>query len=294
MAGGRARQLKVSALNIAFVDSTSHNKPTAYENLLRAIFGTHEFIPLRGERAMAIGSLQRDPRDTSVLRGALYGITMLDRMAWFSTTHHRPASDAEVSSIQVPEGMEANFREYDYEFHTKSHRLVFLTREGGLHLSALQARYVFQQLCMLPQITSKFGEVQVSIEQEPEQLERILDASDLRALMILVRRPNAGLAGFDVDFAKKLERVGAAQVQVQYKAAIGERLIPDGPMRTAAHVALSDGVVTATVRHEGITEELSTEDYPIVQTVTYKASIESRALALRRAAETILKRLKKA
>jgi hypothetical protein len=252
------------------------------------------FVPLRGERHMAIGSLDEDEADNSIQRGVLYGITSIDELAWFNVAKHRPASEAERNRISVPADMAANYREYDYEFHSKLHRLVFLTREGKLRVSAMQVRYVFERLCKERQIVERFGDVSVSIEQEPEKLAAILDADDLRALSILVRRPNAGLGGFDEDFEARLVKIGASQAQADYKAATGDRLKPDAPIRQAAKVALSDGVVTATIRADGVTEEVSTENFPIVETVTYNPAKENRLLALRRAAEKIINRIRKA
>ena len=289
----RSRQLKVSAINLAFVDAASRNKPRAYCDLLRAIFESRTFVPLRGDRHMAIGSLYEDENDESILRGVLYGVTSIDELAWFNLNEHRPASEAERNRISVPEDMAANYREYDYEFRSKLHRLVFLTREGSLRVSAVQTRYVFERLCKQPPIVDRFGDVSVSIEQEPEKLAAILDAGDLRALSILVRRPNSGLGGFDADFEKRLEKLGASQVQAEYKAATGDRLRPDDPIRRAAKVALSDGVVTATIRKDGITQDVSTESFPVVETVTYNPDKESRLLALRRAVEKIMARIKK-
>jgi hypothetical protein len=47
-------------------------------------------------------------------------------------------------------------------------------------------------------------------------------------------------------------------------------------VRTAAKVALTNGVVDATIRHDGITEHVSTEQFPVAETVKYNPKTESR------------------
>lgn len=289
----RNRQLRVNALNMAIVDPSSHNKAEKYIELMKALYGLEKVVSLRGNRSMTIGSMRADDHDPKILRGVLYGFVNIDHMAWFNLLQNRPASDEELGQIVVPEGIAANYRAFDYEFHSESHTLVFVAHEGKANVSALSVRYVFGQLCKEPKIVERFGDVNVSVAQEPEALDHILDAEDLRAISIVVRRPNAGLSGFEPDFEKELEKLGASEAHVDYKAATKERLVPDEALRTAAKVALRNGVVDATIRHDGITEHVSTERFPIGETVKYDPATESRFLAIRRAAEKIIARLKK-
>lgn len=289
----RTRQLRVNALNFAIVDPSSHNKAEKYIQLMKALYGLERVISLRGNRSMTIGSMLADDRDPAILRGVLYGFINIDHMAWFNLLQNRPASEEELGQIVVPDGIAANYRAFDYEFHSESHTLVFVAHEGKANVSALSVRYVFAQLCKEPKIVEQFGDVNVSVAQEPEALDHILDAEDLRAITIVVRRPNAGLGGFEPDFEKELENLGASEAQVDYKAATKERLLPDKALRTAAKVALRNGVVDATVRRDGITEHISTEQFPVGETVKYNPQKESRFMAIRRAAEKIIARLKK-
>jgi len=288
----RTRQLRVSALNIAFVASDLHNKPDQYRKMFELLASGRHFVGLKNDRHMAIGSARSAAGDKTVIRGVLYGVTSVDAMKWFNTAMHRPASDSELQKIQVPQNMAANYREYDYEFHCDSHRLVFVAREGNVSASPLQMRYVFDQLCQQPEIRAVFGDISVSIEQEPETLTEIFSAENLRWLSILVRRPNAGFGGFDGEVSENMERVRASQAQLELKAESGRGLLPDAETKSAARVALSDGVVRARVREDGVVREISTEDTPIVVVEKYDPKTESRALAVTRAVEKILAKIK--
>lgn len=289
----RTRQLRVNALNIAIADPSSHNKAEKYIDLMKALYGLEKVVSLRGNRSMTIGSMRAGDHDRTILRGVLYGFVNIDHMAWFNLLQNRPASEEELGQIVVPKGIAANYRAFDYEFHSESHTLVFVAHEGKANISALSVRYVFSQLCKEPEIVERFGDVNVSVAQEPEALEQILNAEDLRAISIVVRRPNSGLSGFEPDFEKGLAKLGASEAHVDYRAATKERLIPDEALRTAAKVALRNGVVDATVRRDGITEHISTEQFPVGETIKYNPEKESRFMAIRRAAEKIIARLKK-
>jgi hypothetical protein len=286
----RVRHLTVAALNIAFVDAVLHDDPAQYRKLIESLYRGRDLVVLRADRVMTIDSLY-EQKGQDALTGTFVTMTQIDALAWYNTSAHRPASDDELNRIRVPKNMAANYKEYDFVFFPKSHRLVFLTKFGQQRLSASQAWLFLSKLCGLDEIKVRFGEISITVEQEPEKLDAILDAADLRSLDIVIQRPNAGLGGFDSDIRDALANMGASRGRLSLTAATNARLTPDKPTREAAKVALSNGEVSAVIREEGVSSEVSTKDFPVVEVGWYKPAKESRIDAVTRAARKLLNRI---
>src|SRR6202034_1878973 len=185
------------------------------------------------------------------------------------------------------------YREFEFAFFPKNHRFAFLTKTSRTTLSPRRAWYFIQHACKAPAIRKSFGEISVTIEQEPEKLEAILDAENLRTLEILINQPNAGFGGYDASIADRLKSMNASRGKLSLTAADASGLNPDADTRAAAKVALSNGEVTATIRDEGLTKPVSTQEFPIVESVQYRPSKETRMAAVLRAARTLVTRIVK-
>ncbi|HWT04367.1 MAG TPA: DUF4747 family protein [Xanthomonadales bacterium] len=288
----RVRRMKVSALNIAIQDRDLQ-KAASYRDLFIALAGLNEAVRYQGESRLLLSGVWEDENDDHRMLGVLDRFTDLDAFQWYNRDARRLATPEERATITVPAAMRANYRAFYVLLDLRKHKLVFLSYEASTSLSAKQVAFVFRHLLENPHIFERFGSVGVSIMQEPAALDRILNAPNLRYLSIEVNKPNGSFGGLDEDFEDQMEALQAKRLKYEVVADDRGSIQPDETIRKAAAVALSDGVVEGRIFENGITEPISTQQYPVSETITYSPDNEPQLSAFKRAASIILGRLAK-
>ena len=235
-----------------------------------------------------------DETDDKRMFGVVDRFTDISSYRWYNRNTRQAATVEERASIRIPPEMRANYRGYYVLLDTRSHLLVFPTYEAATAISPRQALNFFRELVEREKIMKRFGTIAVNIAQEPAALDRILNAPQLRYLELEVHRPNASLGALDEDFHEEMDAIRASKFR--WEAVADERggLKPDAKLRKAAKIALTNGVVRGRVHENGITQPVSTEHYPVDQTIVYSEDSETRVAAMRRAASSIVRRLREA
>lgn len=280
--------IRVSALNIVIMDEEKHT-PEAYLELLRDVATMGHSVPVRGEQHLEMDAVVRvsDTRDRAY--GTLHRFTDVDAMNWFNREKHRRASEEERHEIVVPENMSANYREIPYALSLKSHTLAFLTKSTRNLTSATQIQNFFTKAFAYPEIYMKWGSVIANVEQDEEQLDKILDSEHIKILRITVNRPNESFRKYDDVLYERLQRMGAKSESDEFRADDKASLKPDEDARAKAKAAISNGQVDAKVLIDGLVENLSTADKPLSVRESYDTTKESPYQAFQRAVGKILK-----
>ncbi len=283
--------LRLSAVNIVIVNSEMHT-PMAYARLIRAFAKLETAVKARGEQFLEMDSVLTTSEPSGMLYGTLHRFTALDAMNWYNTEKHRRATDAERSQIRVPSDIAANYREIPFAVDLKSHTMVFPTKSSRTLVSPIQVENFVTRLSANPEIYSNFGEVTATIEQDDQELQRILTSGSIKMLKLTVKRPNESFRKYDKPLFERLKRIRAKSVSEEYYAEDKDGIKPDEELVARAASATSNGEVNARVVVDGLTEEFSTKDMPIQERVTYDAQKENLLIGFRRGIKQILKRIK--
>ncbi|HEV3156909.1 MAG TPA: DUF4747 family protein [Candidatus Baltobacteraceae bacterium] len=282
--------IRVSAINLVIMAEEKHN-PESYLELLRDLAKMGHAVPVRGEQHFEMNTSVRVSDSGEMAYGTLHRFTDVDAMNWYNTEKHRRASDAERHKIVVPQNMAANYREIPYALSFKSHTFVFLTKSTQSMTSAAQIQNYFTKAFSYPEIYMKWGSVVANIEQDEEQLDKILDSEGIKMLRITVNRPNESFRKYDDELYERLRKMGVKSETDQFHADDKVNIKPDEDARAKAKAAISNGQVDAKVLVDGLIENFSTADKPLTEREEYNTKLESLYQAFQRAVGKILKRI---
>jgi hypothetical protein len=189
---------------------------------------------------------------------------------WLNQDKNVEATPEEKSKIQIPEGIDPNFRSFNFVFLEDKHLLVIeYENELGQHFGPKSAQRVFSFLFSEPYFGEETPEVNVTVVPSYEALEKIYGINRLRHLEIFIIRPNADdLSEETGRILDRLVKQGAKsqKLELQKRARV-KTLKPDDETRTLAEIAASNGYVKGDgLDEEGKPVHESTESHP--KTVT--------------------------
>lgn len=281
----KLKKIEVSVLNI----TTMPHSPERYRKLLRACYDRRVTVPYRGNTHAMIGLITNARVDgIEMLAGQICVFDEVGRR-WFDTRTREEASAEVLQLIEVPEHVKPNFENFQFLFDAEHHRLAF-----DANLGPGNAERIFRRLFKDEWIVGEFGDVDVTLVQETEALQRIFEIPELRKLTIHLARPNPDdLEEVEEEVRQRLESNHAGSMEWEFVARPGESLTPDKEVRTYAEVALSNGYVKGKgATRDGITVEESTKAHPRKHTHTYVDDDNSKTIVdrFREAASALLGR----
>ncbi|MDB5070242.1 MAG: hypothetical protein JWM87_1353 [Candidatus Eremiobacteraeota bacterium] len=285
----RPHRIIVNALNVAFENKSLQNRREKYRELLVDLYELNKAVQVRGEERLLLGSVEPAPENGgNLFIGSIDRFTDIDAFAWYNRQRRRPASRKEREAIEIPPSMRANYKQFPILFDIASHRLVFLSKDGKLHLSARQVRLLISTLVERASVKAEYGNISVNIEQRPTAIENILSYDHIRKLSITLTRPNDTLGVLKAQFLNDLDHMRAGRADVIITADSSNRLKPNKDLRNLARSAASDGEVKARVLENGRTREVSSTDFPVEVSAQYSAKNEQIS-AFIRAAKRLLR-----
>jgi len=277
--------IRLSALNLVIIDSKKQN-PKTYEDLFEDLARLGRSVAVRGEQYLELDSNLRTA--SGMIHGTLHRFTAVEAMNWFNTEKHRRASEADIRAIRIPANIAANYREIPFMFHLGSHTMIFLTKSTRALVSATQVQVFMSRSVSQGEIAQKYGDIAVTIEQDEQELDRILQSSNIKMLKVTVNRPNESFRRFDKQIYDRLAKMGAKSASEEYHADEEMSLKPDDDVRNKARAAVSNGRVDAKIVTDGRVEDVSTMDKPRQERVTYNTKKETLNQAFSRGARAIL------
>lgn len=283
------RTFRVSALNI--VMPVPHS-PSRYVELFKAAYAKRRIVNLRGDFAGMLGGLYTSG---DVLSGHFYKFFDLDLEAdWFNLRQQKEAEPQELAAIQLPSHLKPHHQSIDFVFFPQQHRLIFVTRDGKDSLTPNMAKTLLDRLFEHEKLTSQFGVIEITVEPQREQLQRILSLPRIKNLSIQVLPPNPD----DLEDAERevLDRMSNERVQrmtVELSSKHPKGLRPDDEHKVLAKVAQSNGKVSAIGEDEtGRVIHLSTAQHAYVDPVTYNPDLQTRSQALESKARDLVQALR--
>ncbi|HJU70363.1 MAG TPA: DUF4747 family protein [Paucimonas sp.] len=277
----RIRKLTMAGINIV----THPHSPQGYVRLLKKTFDLRQTAAIRASQHMMIGELRlysdNDPQHR--LTGRIYRFLQIDKNApWFNVARHDVATDAELRRINIPDELRPNTEMFDFVFYPRGHTLYFDTHSNAARASeqkTLSAGQVGKMLNILfshVEILHEFGQVEVTVLPEREQLELILSIYQLNKLTIEVTRPNPDeLGAAQARVFTRLGNLKARKAKYELTAESGESITPDDETKQIALVAASNGFVIGHGRDRaGLIVTESTKDKPWGQQVPYNPEVE--------------------
>ena len=257
----KERNYRLLLLNVKLHPSGNEKQ---YSNLLKSAFELRRPIRVRGEECMVLKSLKETEcsitpaRKTKVLTGRIVRYTRIDGKDWFDLNTMDKAENVDIPSNVFP-----NLKETDYFFLPEAHRLVFVNNNG---FSQNTVRSFFETL--LKQILPGEDKFEVNIITDAVVVERILNASEIRRLMVRLSYSNADEHEAAADVLDRLLR--GANVNRFTSEMVGD-IVPSSEM-VKAYLELSsnNGFAEASVKEQGETrfKRVRTTDYPQVVNIT--------------------------
>ncbi len=196
---------------------------------------------------------------------------------WFNTIEQRPAEDADLAEIRIPEYLKPHFQSFTYIFYPNKHRLFFVSKEQDNNFSPLQAQKLLTELFDDYRLVREFGEIEITVEPSSESLERILNMPRLKSLHIEISPPNPD----DHEEAErrlfaKMQGQNAQKIVTEISTRNPNGLAPDEETKILAKIAQSNGkVVGHGENEEGQTVDISTAEHPLLEKVEYNPALQA-------------------
>ncbi|AYR22308.1 DUF4747 family protein [Herbaspirillum rubrisubalbicans] len=278
----RHRSLSISRINIV----THPHAPAAYLRLMQRAFHSGKSVAIRGTEHLMIGEMWYldGAKPQAGVRGQLYRFTHIDRKApWFNVEKNDVASDDELAQINIPENLRPNCEMFDFVFYPKGHAFYLESKNGSRSLSPGLAAKLLKVLFTDASIVSEFGEVEVNVFSDKEQLNKILKIPQLRRLVIEVTRPNADELGKAQEKVfRRLQNLNARKMKVEVLAESKESIVVDEDLQLVAKVAAAGNgkVIGKGYSRDGQQIEESTVDKPWTEAIRYDPNLQTSAEAL--------------
>lgn len=283
------RTFRLAVLNIVMPSPHSADR---YLELFRETFRLRQVVKLRGDFVGMLGAVHDD---RGVVSGYFYKFFNLDvKEGWFNMNRRQEAEPEDLSQIHVPDYLKPHHQSIRFLFFPKQHRLIFVTKDQRESLSPNMAKTLLDRLFADARLVQTFGEIEVTIEPNREQLWRIFSIPRLKVLTIEVSPPNPD----DLDEAERevMERMNGERAQkmiVELASKHPNGLQPDDGHKTLARIAQSNGEVRARGEDEtGTVVTLSTADHSLIEPVTYDPNVQTRDAAMSEKAGALLQRLR--
>lgn len=223
---------------------------------------------------------ERDP--LAGFEGLIYRFTRIDMSKpWFNLDQGTEADQATVSrEVRIPAHLCPNLATFHYRFFPVGHRLVFETKnEAGDTISPRYVETLLATLAAQPEIATSFQNVDVTVEQDQEQIAQIVEAHALSHLEIMVKRPNPD-DNSDADEREifgEMQSEGVRKKTVSLTAISHGAITPNEKTKRMARVASSNGKVNATAKtSDGKKQKLSSEAHPKIVQEKYNPAQQTR------------------
>jgi hypothetical protein len=262
-------------LGVLTVSATPHTKNgSTYRALLSAAFDLGRPIRVRGDEFAFLAScVDLDPNlEHSDLSGEIHKYTDITDEDWENIKNRKAATIEDLKTISIPDYLKPNREAFRYFFFVKEHRLVIQLKGKKRSISHEGLRLLFDGLFSAKLIKDKFPLVSVTIEQEPDSLERIFKLHRLDHLVIELQRPNSDSVSENEErFVERLlAQQNARSLKVELHHAPGESLAPDAQNKKLAKAAVSYGKVYAKGTGPDFRPvEIDTSNHPIKEPFDY-------------------------
>ncbi|EPP6381552.1 DUF4747 family protein [Vibrio alginolyticus] len=287
------KKLVHSALNIV----THPHSPENYLKLFSAAQKLEIPVRVRGEQygsIIHVSKLDKDQKLSPIL-GEIVKYTNIDKQSdWYDLVSKDVASEEDQLKIkQLPDHLKPNMARFSFIFFPDTHLMVFETYCDSKTLSINYAQKIVHDTLNNPLLLDKFGEVNVTVIPQTDQIDELLNLTGLKTLRMVTNRPNPDdLAHVEGRVKERLANMNAISEERIIKASRDEELLLDEVLKLEAKVAAKNGEVELKrYNHEGRKEEYNTKEHPYTETSFYNPKTSSHFHELVRVGQALKTKL---
>ncbi|MER9236603.1 DUF4747 family protein [Mesorhizobium sp. M0622] len=264
------RKLKMSAgvLNIRL----HPHSPELYASYFSDIFRYRVVGYVHGDRRGMLSLIDRTQEKSGKISGVLTTFVNVDLDGtWFNSESLEPATEDQVSKVNIPNNLKPNSASYYFDFDIKTHRLYVQTYSHGKALTPHTIQRLFNSLARDHRISKRYGEAKITLLQDKESLKSLFSIPRITEIVITIMRPNPDIFAddFEATVEGHLEAINGRSVQIKYQAEPGGSLVPNKEIREVSEVGADNGLVEVTGRDDTGAVKKSTASYPVVLQTRY-------------------------
>lgn len=252
-------------LYLAGVTITAHPHDTdPYVRLLQKTYNIKGKAVVRGKEKGTIGRPVMEERGkTTFMYFPIYRYYDWSKFGlWFKESTQEAVESTEENPLaNIPEDLKPDLTIIPAVLIMPGHRILFDSQKMG----ATTAERFFQKLLNELPLLDEFGPIDVTMIQDHDQLERILQMEHLTKLSIFIKRPNADDEDEDEErIARRMDNMGV----YRWEQNLGGRprrqdaITPDKELKPYMNVALENGEVKAEGYEQDEKVSLSTRTVP--------------------------------
>lgn len=292
----RKATYKIGALNI-----TIHpHKPELYAKLFQTAFKARHPVKIIGDTFGVVHTMFNlvEGQPEKGIHGNLIKYTAINPSdPWFDVNQGKEATKEQLKDLSIPDGLAPNMKWTRYFFDPTHHKLIWVCNGPNISFSPNTVWKIFLDFFLRAQVIKEFGQPDVTVEQDRDQLQRIFKMFRIDTLSIEYTRPNP-----DDDDDEKAEKAVEEKLKAQriqkvetvYKAEHNKGIVPDKTTKALSRLAMSNGHVAAKGRDdEGKKVEENTQDHPWTATFKEQKNKMNFAEWLPRIIKDIIKKLSK-
>lgn len=258
-------------------------------------------IQIHGDHHAILQSMVKlnESSPVSMLTGEIYRFIEIDvDEDWYNIVDGDVASEEDLEKVNIPEHLRPHMKRIRYVFDPDTHRLVFVSKiknDKYASMSAAWTKRFFDVIFNDPHIIVEFGEIEVTIEQSPSELERILAFNNIESLTFEINRPNPDDTDqFATDIEEYMLGNNAKRMEINLSAPRGENLNITDHNKNLGILAISNGKVTARVRDSnGAVVPHATKNAAASETLRWDESFEEFRTVFIDKAKQIFQRFRK-
>ena len=267
-------RLEIAVLNIAM---HNHDKgELSYEALFQTLNNDDIEVQLDETHAACIGELNTKKQygEQRYFLGQIYKYAKIyPERDCLNTITKKVATDEEKKALIVPNHLRPHFVKIPFIFIPKGHRLYIQTKHKNDLFGITRAKKLFELLVQNKEIFQKFGDVEVTVEPDSAEVEKLINRKDIDKLMVDIVRPNPDdIGNIEQAVFERMKKRNLKKQRIEYTSVKDENLVLDDDLKTEVKIAASNGKVVA----EGVNVEnekwkISTEETNLVIKTSYIA-----------------------
>lgn len=264
-------KLVVAGINIKV---HPHPNQEIYVHLLKDAYKIKKEVHSRADQFLLLQSVEPIVRGEPLegLKGKIARFTNINpNQPWLNLSTNDQADEDALQEIVIPPFLRPNYSGFQYIFFPKKHRLVYEKYNGETSLSPGIVKSYFEKLFSSEQILSKYGDVDVNVINDDEQLEQIFSMYQLNRLEMDIQRPNPD----DLEEAERkvwarMDSQHIREQRIQMLGVKNQSIAPNADTQTLAKIASQNGEVRAEGYDEnGEKIEFSTTEHPKIMSEFY-------------------------
>ena len=252
-------------LYLAGVTITAHpHDADTYMKLLQKTYDTKGKAAVRGKDKGAMGRPVIEKRgENTFIYFPIYKYYDLSRFGvWFKESTQEAVESTEENPLtNIPEDLKPELTIIPAVLIMPGHYILFDSQKMG----PTTAERFFQKLLNEPPLLDEFGQIDVTMIQDHDQLDRILQMEKLTRLSIFIKRPNADDEDEDEErIARRMDSMGAYiwEQHLRGRPRRQDAIAPDEELKPYMNVALENGEVQAEGYEQDEKVSLSTRTAP--------------------------------